>query len=90
MILRAAAGELWRSTLIAPLVMVRQAGSVLSVLTGRDCGWTPGAAARRIPVPRGLPEAAVGLALVAFAALSGSGTAALWVLPVPCLSSPRR
>ncbi|WP_371054319.1 glucans biosynthesis glucosyltransferase MdoH [Rhodosalinus sp. K401] len=89
-ILRAAAGELWRSTLIAPLVMVRQAGSVVSVLTGHDCGWTPGAAARRIPPPRGLPEAAVGLALVALAALSGSGTAALWVLPValPLVAAP--
>ena len=39
-------GELVVSTLLAPLVMVRQTASVLSVLCGRDCGWKSGRAAR--------------------------------------------
>ena len=52
LILRAILSELLLSTVIAPLVMLRQSGAVLSVLLGRDCGWKSGGAARR-PLPSG-------------------------------------
>lgn len=45
---RKALGELAASTLLAPIVMVRQTLAVVSVLTGHDCGWKPaGAGASR-------------------------------------------
>ena len=87
-VLRAGGAELALSTVIAPLVMVRQTGSVLSVLMGRDCGWKSGRAARALP--RGLPEAAVGAGLVALTALSGPVVALIWLVPValPLLAAP--
>jgi len=80
-ILRAAMGELALSTLIAPLVMLRQTGAVLSVLTGRDCGWKSGRAPR-IGLPRGLPEVAAGLSLIVLAGVAGPAAAVVWLLPV--------
>jgi membrane glycosyltransferase len=87
-VLRAAAGELALSTLLAPLVMVRQTASVLSVLAGRDCGWKSGRGVG-MQMPRGLPEAAAGLALMALMIL-GASTAAWWALPValPLMLAP--
>jgi membrane glycosyltransferase len=81
-------GELGLSTVIAPLVMVRQTGSVLSVLMRRDCGWKSGRASR--PLPRGVPEAGAGAALVALVALSGPAVSLVWLLPValPLLAAP--
>nr|WP_239025497.1 glucans biosynthesis glucosyltransferase MdoH [Roseibacterium persicicum] len=89
LILRASLGELALSTLIAPLVMVRQTAAVLSVLSGRDCGWKSGRAPR-LRVPAGVPEAAVGLALVAVAAATEPASSAAWLLPValPLLGAP--
>jgi membrane glycosyltransferase len=78
--LRAALGELAVSTLIAPLVMLRQTRSVLSVCLGRDCGWKPGRGAGRALRP-GLGEASAGWALVALAAPL-AGPAAIWLAPV--------
>lgn len=79
-ILRAWVGELATSTLIAPLVMLRQAGAVLAVCLGRDCGWKT---ARRAgpTLPCGTVEAVAGAALVTLA-VATSGSAALWLAPV--------
>ncbi|RYH07954.1 glucans biosynthesis glucosyltransferase MdoH [Tropicimonas sp. IMCC6043] len=77
---RAWAAELAVSSVIAPLVLLRQAGSVAAVCLGRDCGWKSGN--RRDPaLPPGLSEAAVGAGLVAVGTLA-AGPAALWLAPV--------
>lgn len=88
LMLRASAGELAISTLVAPLMMIRQTGSVLSVLAGRDCGWKSAAKARW-SLPQGVPEAATGLAIVLLAGLHGGG-ATLWLAPLilPLLAAP--
>ena len=88
-LLRASLGELALSSLVAPLVMVRQTGAVLSVIAGQDCGWKSLRAAR-IRLPHGLPEATVGAALMGLAALAGAPATALWLLPValPLLGAP--
>lgn len=87
LVLRAAVGELVVSTLIAPLVMLRQSASVAAVLMGRDCGWKSDRASLRLP--RGGAEAAAGAAFVAFGVLGG-GAAAPWLLPLvlPLLGAP--
>jgi membrane glycosyltransferase len=88
-ILRAGIGELLLSTLIAPLVMVRQTGAVLSVLSGRDCGWkSPNGA--RMTLPQGVAEATVGAGLIALAATTDPTSSAAWLLPValPLLAAP--
>jgi membrane glycosyltransferase len=79
-VVRAWLGELATSTLIAPLVMLRQSGAVMAVCLGRDCGWK---AAHRdgVALPRGTVEALAGAGLVALA-VSNSVTAALWLAPV--------
>lgn len=88
MFLRAALAEAVMSALIAPLVMVRQSVSVLSVLIGRDCGWKSG----RMPVshPAGALEAGFGAAILSLALVAGSGAAALWLMPLvlPLLAAP--
>jgi membrane glycosyltransferase len=87
-ILRAGLSELALSTVIAPVIMVRQTGSVLSVLMGRDCGWKSGRVSR--PLPRGVPEAGAGVALVALTALTGPVSALVWLMPIalPLLAAP--
>jgi membrane glycosyltransferase len=87
--LRAAGAEAAVSTLIAPLLLVRQTGAVLAVLAGRDCGWKRAEGPARLHLPQGAGEAGAGLALagVAFAA----GPAALpWLAPLalPLLMAP--
>jgi membrane glycosyltransferase len=88
-VLRASLRELALSTLIAPLVMLRQSGAVLSVLMGRDCGWKSGRDSRFRRLPW-LPEVAVGAGLLTLGASTGSAMAALWLLPValPLLAAP--
>jgi membrane glycosyltransferase len=79
-LLRASVGELAVSSVIAPLVMLRQAGAVAAICLGRDCGWK--SARRRGPaLPSGSVEAASGWALVALA-VAVSGPAAIWLAPV--------
>ncbi|MDG3040505.1 glucans biosynthesis glucosyltransferase MdoH [Roseicyclus marinus] len=87
-ILRAAVAEVVLSTLIAPLVMVRQTGAVASVLMGRDCGWKSGRASRALPL--GLPEAGAGLVLIAVTLLTGPVSALVWLMPIaaPLLAAP--
>lgn len=86
--LRAWAGELALSSVIAPLVMLRQAGAVASICLGRDCGWKSGRTARRA-APAGLSEAAAGALLVAVSVLA-AGPAAVWLVPValPLCAAP--
>jgi membrane glycosyltransferase len=79
-VLRAWLGELAVSSLIAPLVMLRQSGAVMAVCLGRDCGWKTAQRAG-LALPRGTVEALAGVGLVALAA-SNSVTAALWMAPV--------
>jgi membrane glycosyltransferase len=85
---RAAAAEAALSTLIAPLLLVRQTGAVLAVLMGRDCGWK-GPARAGPAMPAGAPEAASGAALAALA-LGAGGATAWWLAPLvlPLLAAP--
>ncbi|MEX1233472.1 MAG: glucans biosynthesis glucosyltransferase MdoH [Roseovarius sp.] len=86
--LRAWASELVLSTLIAPIIMIRQTASVASVLMGRDCGWKSGRTPRW-QMPRGLPEAAAGAAILLLA-IQAEGGATIWLAPliVPLLGAP--
>ncbi|MEO1454277.1 MAG: glucans biosynthesis glucosyltransferase MdoH [Pseudomonadota bacterium] len=86
--IRAWAGELGLSSLIAPLIMLRQVGAIASVCLGRDCGWKTGRT-DRFPLPAGAPEAAIGLALVSLAWLT-NGAGAFWLAPValPLCAAP--
>jgi len=87
-LLRAAGGELLASALLAPLVMVRQTGAVLSVLAGQDCGWKSGR--DNSPGLRdGWYEALVGAGLSTIALAVGTSSA-LWLAPMllPLLFAP--
>jgi membrane glycosyltransferase len=89
LVVRAGLSELGLSTLIAPLVMLRQSGAVLAVLAGRDCGWkTP--RERRHMAPPWLPEVAAGAGFLVAGAVAGSLTSAALLLPValPLLGAP--
>ncbi|MFP4328487.1 MAG: glucans biosynthesis glucosyltransferase MdoH [Paracoccaceae bacterium] len=79
-VLRAWFGELLQSSLVAPLIMLRQAGAVAAVLLGRDCGWKSGGGPGRA-LPPGLPEMAAGAALLAVA-IPTLGPLAIWLAPV--------
>ncbi|KGE02628.1 glucans biosynthesis glucosyltransferase MdoH [Pseudohaliea rubra] len=89
LILRAGLHELAVSTLVAPLVMLRQSGAVLSVLAGRDCGWKR-ERPRALALPPWLPEVASGTGLLALGAAAGSASSLPWLLPValPLLGAP--
>ena len=86
--LRALTGELFLSSLTAPLVMVRHAGSVASVCMGQDCGWKSGKM-QRFRLPEGVPEMGVGGGLFLLAWLA-NGSAVLWLVPVvlPLCAAP--
>ncbi|MEM6773292.1 MAG: hypothetical protein AAF640_00465 [Pseudomonadota bacterium] len=88
MILRASLSELALSALLAPLVMLRQSGAVLSVIMGRDCGWKSDRSSRLALFPW-LPEVSIGAALLALAVASAA-TSVTWLLPValPLLGAP--
>ncbi|AHM02993.1 Glucans biosynthesis glucosyltransferase H [Roseibacterium elongatum DSM 19469] len=79
-VLRATIGELATSSVIAPLVMLRQAMAVFAVCLGRDCGWKTGHGPRFSLLP-GFAEAMGGWALVG-AAVVISGPSALWLAPL--------
>ena len=85
---RAAVGELLMSALMAPIVMVRQVGSVGAILLGRDCGWKSGRTPRLI-LPRGSVEALAGIAIGAFGLLPGTASIE-WLMPIvlPLLLAP--
>ncbi|MEJ8562546.1 glucans biosynthesis glucosyltransferase MdoH [Yoonia sp. GPGPB17] len=87
-ILRAWLSELALSTLVGPLISLRHATSVGSILIGQDCGWKSGRKPLVI-LPAGWSEVAVGLVALALA-LSSPNTNALWLAPViaPLLIAP--
>ena len=62
-VLRTAARELFLSTLIAPMVMMRQTVSVMSIFAGNDCGWKPAGGAKKRGDMRWL-EPVAGMALI--------------------------
>ena len=90
---RVAAGETLISGLLAPIVMMRQTVSVISVLSGNDCGWKPAARSGLRGGNDDMPwlEPAAGVALL-LAVLPGVGS--LWqvavVMPIvlPLLIAP--
>lgn len=87
-ILRASVSELIVSALIAPLVLFRHAGAVMSILMGRDCGWKSGRKAR-FRILAGWIEGAVGALILAVAMTSGiAGAPWLAVIYLPLLSAP--
>ncbi len=86
---RAVLAEILLTSLVAPLVMLRQTLAVAEVLAGRDSGWRPEGAPRARP--DGRPEMAAGAFLLALSLASGAGGAgALFLLPVvgPLLAAP--
>lgn len=86
--LRALGSELVLSSIVAPLVMVRQTMSVLSICMGRDCGWKS-TRVPRVRIPDGLAEMTLGMALLAL--VWGTNTsAALWLAPIviPLCAAP--
>jgi membrane glycosyltransferase len=86
-ILRASLWEFLLSAIVAPVMMVRQSTSVLSILLGRDCGWKSRSKSR--PLPRGSVEALWGAGFAAMAIAAGP-VAGLWLAPIviPLLSAP--
>lgn len=89
--LRSACAELMLSTVLSPLVMVRQTISVAAVLLGQDCGWKSPTRKSLPTLPVGLIEAMMGIALVAIAVLGGDNVwQALWLTLVagPLLAAP--
>jgi len=97
---RAFWGELWLSTLFAPLGMVRRTGFLAAILAGRDSGWTPTGRSNATPAAPGRAEAVAGLAILGAVSLpqlalsaQGPGAALMaagMVLPVvlPLLAAP--
>jgi membrane glycosyltransferase len=85
---RAFAGELILSSLLAPLVMLHHMAAVLSVLAGNDCGWK-GQKTARLSLPQGSLEAVVGLALAGMVGAMNTDAAA-WIAPVagPMIAAP--
>jgi membrane glycosyltransferase len=86
---RAVVGELLASTIVAPIFLVRQSLSVVSILMGRDCGWkrTNAASTQRWI----WLEPAASLALIFFAWLHAEDVShAALVLPIalPLLFAP--
>lgn len=90
-IVRASIAELVLSSMVAPLVMLRQTRSVLAVMLGRDVGWKGPQKPDTATIPRGALESVSGLLLC----LSGlhpevpTGTV-VWLSPlfVPLLLAP--
>lgn len=87
LIYRASLSELFVSTVVAPLIMLRQSGAVLSVVLGRDCGWKP-SGTLRFETPSGVVESGIGMAFLALGSVSAAGT--VWLLPlaIPLILAP--
>lgn len=101
---RSCGAELWLSTLLAPISMIRRTSFVVAILAGRDSGWVPaGAVTARTPAAPGRAEVVWALALIVAVSvpraligadqaggLSGSWAAVLMVSPilVPLLAAP--
>ncbi len=87
-ILRASLAELFVSALIAPLMLIRHAGAVISILLGHDCGWKS-ARRQRLQIPPGWIEGAAGALLLATAMTSDiAGAPWLAAIYLPLISAP--
>ncbi|MEO1746309.1 MAG: glucans biosynthesis glucosyltransferase MdoH, partial [Pseudomonadota bacterium] len=87
-LLRAWSHELVLSTILAPIIMLRQASFVGSIALGRDCGWKS-AEASSFHLPQGWAEAGVGLGMLALAVINGTqGAFWLALVIIPLLSAP--
>lgn len=88
-ILRAWWAEVALSTLLAPIMMMRQATFVFSILMRQDCGWKGPERRNWVTLPLGWTEAGIGAGLSVFAVLSGT-TGGVWLALVifPLLSAP--
>ncbi|MEN0001590.1 MAG: glucans biosynthesis glucosyltransferase MdoH [Pseudomonadota bacterium] len=85
---RAWGHELVLSTVLAPIIMLRQASFVASIAMGRDCGWKS-AETKRLDLPQGWAEAGIGLAMLALALVNGTqGVFWLALVILPLLSAP--
>ncbi len=91
-IARAVAVETGLSTLLAPLLLLRQSLAVAAVLAGRDSGWAPAGGARGVQAARpGHLEAQAGLVLLALVLPLAQGWQQIALLvPVlgPLLAAP--
>lgn len=79
-ILRAWVSELVFSTLLAPVIMMRQTVSVGSVLIGQDSGWKSARKARFEPI-LGLFEALIGIGILTLSLMVNS-IDTLWLSPI--------
>ncbi|MGB7431512.1 MAG: glucans biosynthesis glucosyltransferase MdoH, partial [Ahrensia sp.] len=86
--MRASASEFLVSVLVAPLISIHHAKSVLAVLMGFDCGWKSNVQPRW-HIREGWLEAAIGLSLLIVGVVS-STVSVLWLAPiiVPLLIAP--
>ncbi len=86
--LKVALSELVVSALVAPLVMMRHAAAVCSVMLGRDCGWKSPRSVRW-HVPQGWTEGVCGIIMLWVASTNGPA-GLLWLSPIflPLLSGP--
>jgi membrane glycosyltransferase len=83
LVLHRAGGELLLSTLLAPVIMVRQSAAVLAVALGRDCGWKPASrSGQRAAGGEAWLEPLVALGLI-LAVLPGPGDAWQLLLVTP-------
>jgi membrane glycosyltransferase len=90
-VLGAAARELAVSTLLAPVIMLRQTVAVASVLSGQDCGWKPpaGASGRSGDAPWLEPAAGAAILFAVAPGVSDPWQAALIApIVVPLLIAP--
>jgi membrane glycosyltransferase len=89
-VLGAALHELAVSTVIAPVIMLRQTMAVLSVASGQDCGWKPPAGAARAGDAPWLEPAAGAALILAVIPAAADPWAAAVVAPIvlPLLAAP--
>ncbi len=85
---RAWVSELALSTMLAPIIMLRQAAFTASIFLGRDCGWKS-KENRGFQLPFGWPEAGLGVALLALTVINQT-TGAFWLalVIVPLIAAP--
>ncbi|MEM1377849.1 MAG: glucans biosynthesis glucosyltransferase MdoH [Pseudomonadota bacterium] len=80
--------ELVLSTMLAPIIMLRQALFVGAVMLGRDCGWKSNSKTE-LKLPLGWPEAALGTGLLTLTIMNGaSGAFWLALVIIPLMLAP--
>lgn len=89
-VVRAAVTELALSTLLAPVMLLRQSLAVAAVALGRDSGWTPAGLVSASRARPGVPEVVAGLALAALVLPVAGPVGIALLTPVlgPLLAAP--